>query len=107
MEERATDRSAVWLRRLALAAVVINVVIVVTGGAVRLTGSGLGCPEWPTCEAGRVLPSADTQEPAWRQRVEFGNRALAGVVAAIALATLVAAWRRPRRRDIVRLAVWL
>jgi cytochrome c oxidase assembly protein subunit 15 len=108
MDERATDRSAVWLRRLALAAVIINVVIVVTGGAVRLTGSGLGCPEWPTCEAGRVLPSASTEVPAWQQKVEFGNRALSVVVGAVALGTLVAARRqRPRRRDVMRSATLL
>jgi cytochrome c oxidase assembly protein subunit 15 len=108
MEQQATDEPDVVVRRLALAAVVTNVVIVVTGGAVRLTGSGLGCPEWPTCDAGRVLPSTSAEIAAWHQMIEFGNRLLSAVVAAVALATLAAAWRRrPRRLDVVRLAALL
>jgi cytochrome c oxidase assembly protein subunit 15 len=108
MEDQSTGVSDVPMRRLALAAVVTNVVIVVTGGAVRLTGSGLGCPEWPTCEAGRVLPTASAQVAAWHQAIEFGNRVLTSVVLVVAAATLVAAWRRqPRRNDIVRPAALL
>jgi cytochrome c oxidase assembly protein subunit 15 len=108
MEDQSTGVSDVPMRRLALAAVVTNVVIVVTGGAVRLTGSGLGCPEWPTCEAGRVLPTASAQVAAWHQAIEFGNRVLTSVVLVVAAATLVAAWRLlPRRNDIVRPAALL
>lgn len=95
-------------RRLTLAAVITNVAIVVTGGAVRLTGSGLGCPEWPTCNDGSVVPRASTEVAAWHQAIEFGNRLLSFVVLAVALAALVAVWRgRPRRRDQVRLATVL
>lgn len=95
-------------RRLTLAAVVTNVAIVVTGGAVRLTGSGLGCPEWPTCNDGSVVPVASAEVAAWHQAIEFGNRLLSFVVLAVALAALVAVWRgRPRRRDQVRLAAML
>jgi cytochrome c oxidase assembly protein subunit 15 len=108
MEDQSTGVSDVGMRRLALAALVTNIVIVVTGGAVRLTGSGLGCPEWPTCEAGRVLPSASAQVAAWHQAIEFGNRVLTFVVLMVAAATLVAAWQqRPRRDDIVRPAALL
>jgi cytochrome c oxidase assembly protein subunit 15 len=91
------------VRRLATATVVTNVLIVVTGGAVRLSGSGLGCPEWPTCNAGSVVPLADANVAWWHQAIEFGNRLLAGVVLLVAVAALVAAWRsRPRRPDVVR-----
>lgn len=96
------------MRRIALAAVVTNVAIVVTGGAVRLTGSGLGCPEWPTCNAGSVVPVASAEVAAWHQAIEFGNRLLTFVVLAVAVAAFVAALRqRPRRRDVVRLAAVL
>jgi len=95
-------------RRLTLAAVVTNVAIVVTGGAVRLTGSGLGCPEWPTCNDGSVVPIASAEVAAWHQAIEFGNRLMSFVVLAVAVAALLAVWRgRPRRRDQVRLAVAL
>jgi cytochrome c oxidase assembly protein subunit 15 len=108
MEHQSAGVSDVGMRRLALAALVTNVVIVVTGGAVRLTRSGLGCPEWPTCDAGRVLPSASAQVAAWHQAIEFGNRVLTFVVLMVAAATLMAAWRRlPRRDDIVRPAALL
>ena len=49
-------RALVWLRRLAVASVVTNVLIVVTGGVVRLTGSGLGCPTWPRCTEESFTP---------------------------------------------------
>jgi cytochrome c oxidase assembly protein subunit 15 len=91
------------LRRLALASVVANVVIVVTGGAVRLTGSGLGCPTWPRC-----TDESYTTTPALgiNGAIEFGNRTLTGVVGFIALAGLVAALAyRPVRRSLVLLAV--
>ncbi|WP_326556960.1 COX15/CtaA family protein [Micromonospora sp. NBC_01796] len=90
------------LRRLALASVVANVGIVVTGGAVRLTGSGLGCPTWPRC-----TDESYTTTPALgiNGAIEFGNRTLTGVVGLIALAGLIAALLyRPRRRSLVLLA---
>lgn len=90
------------LRRLALASLVANVVIVITGGAVRLTGSGLGCSTWPSCTAASYVPTA---EIGVHGAIEFGNRMLGGIVGLIALATLVAAVReRPRRAAPVRLA---
>jgi heme a synthase len=86
------------VHRLALATLVTNVLIVATGGLVRLTGSGLGCPTWPDCARGSLLP---TRELGWHSYVEFGNRALTDVVAAVSVATLVAAYlARPARRDV-------
>jgi len=90
------------VRRLALASVVANTVIVVTGGAVRLTSSGLGCPTWPGCTDSSYVPTAET---AGHGLIEFGNRTLTFVLGLVALATLVAVVRhRPRRRPLVRLA---
>jgi cytochrome c oxidase assembly protein subunit 15 len=76
------------LRRLALASVIANVVIVVTGGAVRLTGSGLGCPTWPSCTEASLTP---TREYAVHGIIEFANRQLTFVLVAVVLATLVVA----------------
>lgn len=96
------------LRRLTLAAVITNIAIVVTGGAVRLTGSGLGCPEWPTCNAGSVLPVRSAEVASLHQAIEFGNRLLTFVVLGVAVAALAAVLRRrPRRPDLVRPAVLL
>ncbi|MCW2666103.1 MAG: cytochrome oxidase assembly protein, partial [Frankiales bacterium] len=90
------------VRRLALASIVANSVIVVTGGAVRLTASGLGCPTWPRCTDDTYTPTA---EYAVHGVIEFGNRLLTFVLTAVVLATLVAVVRaRPRRSSLVRLA---
>jgi cytochrome c oxidase assembly protein subunit 15 len=80
-------RAPATARRLALASVVANVLIVVTGGAVRLTGSGLGCPTWPSCTEGSLTP---TKAYAIHGIIEFTNRQLTFVLTAIVLATLVA-----------------
>lgn len=104
----STGTGSDGMRRLALAAVITNVAIVITGGAVRLTGSGLGCPDWPTCNAGSVVPVASAEVAAFHQAIEFGNRLLSLVVLAVAAAALVAAVRlRPRRRDVIRAAAVL
>lgn len=86
----ATDlaRRPAVLRVLALASVVVNVGIVVTGGAVRLTASGLGCPTWPRCTDDSLVPTTQTAE---HGIIEFGNRLLTFVVAAVAIATLIVA----------------
>ncbi len=97
-----TSRS---VRGLSLASLVSQIGIVVTGGAVRLTGSGLGCPTFPRCTDDSYV---NTPEFGIHGFIEFGNRLLTFVLAAIALATLVAVWRaRPRRRDLVEPAVVL
>src|SRR5919199_2198641 len=88
-------------RRITLAALVALAVIVVTGAAVRLTGSGLGCPDWPTCNKGRLVPP-------WEHKalVEYTNRVFTGVVSvASAVAVLGSLGRRPRRRDLGWLSV--
>ena len=108
MRQGATGPSDTTMGRLGLATVVTNVVIVITGGAVRLTGSGLGCPDWPTCHEGSVVPVASGETATLHQAIEFGNRLLAVVVLAVVVAALVAALRgRPRRADLVRPAVLL
>jgi cytochrome c oxidase assembly protein subunit 15 len=90
------------LRRLALASLAANVIIVVTGGAVRLTGSGLGCPTWPKCTDASYTT---TGAMGVHGVIEYSNRMLGGVVGLIAIAALLAAvWLRPRRPALVRLA---
>ncbi|NEK85157.1 heme A synthase [Blastococcus saxobsidens] len=86
--------SATTISRLALANAVANGLIVVTGGAVRLTGSGLGCPTWPRCTSESFVA---TPELAGHGVIEFGNRLLTFVLAAVAIATVVAVWRSARR----------
>jgi heme a synthase len=93
-------RSPVALRRLAMASVVVNVLIVVTGGAVRLTNSGLGCPTWPRC-AGSSLVS--TQKLGVHGLIEFGNRTLTFVIAVTLALTLITAWRQ--RREVLLAAL--
>jgi len=93
--------SEVLVRRLAVASVVANVGIVVTGGVVRLTGSGLGCPTWPTCTADSLTPTAAYVQ---HGAIEFTNRLLTFVLTAVAIATLLAVLRSDRR-DLTRFAV--
>jgi heme a synthase len=94
--------SPALVRRLALASLVANVGIVLTGGAVRLTESGLGCPTWPRCTDESWTA---TSEMGIHGIIEYGNRTLTGVLGVIALAGLVAALAlRPRRRSLVWLA---
>lgn len=96
---------SVWVTRLALASVVANAGIVVTGGAVRLTASGLGCPTVPNCTADSFFP---TPELGVHGVIEYTNRTLTSVLGIVALLTLIAVWRvRPRRRDLVGPAVGL
>ncbi len=96
-----------WLGRhvrvFGWASLVANIGIVVTGGAVRLTGSGLGCPTWPRCTEESLTPHGDLD---LHSAIEFGNRMLTFVLTAVAVATLVAAWRTGRR-ELRRLALVL
>lgn len=86
-----------FVRRLAIANLVANIGIVVTGGAVRLTGSGLGCPTWPRCTGDSFTPHS---ELGVYGVIEFSNRLLTYVLVAVAIATWLAIWRwRPVRRD--------
>jgi cytochrome c oxidase assembly protein subunit 15 len=83
-----------WVLPLAWATLVANMVLVVTGGAVRLTDSGLGCPTWPRCTDRSFRPHG---ELSLHQAIEFGNRTLTFVLTAIAIATFVVMWRTGRR----------
>jgi len=97
---RAPTLSPAAFRRLAVVAAVLLGLIVVSGAAVRLTGSGLGCPTWPRCTNTSIVAP-----PSYHAWVEFGNRVVTTVVgvfvAIVALASLI---RKPRRRDLVVLA---
>jgi cytochrome c oxidase assembly protein subunit 15 len=84
---------------------VTEILIVGTGGAVRLTGSGLGCPTWPTCVAGSLVP---TQEMGLHGVIEFGNRLMTGLIGIIAIAAVILLWRlRKERKDLFVIAVIL
>ncbi|MET8959423.1 COX15/CtaA family protein [Streptomyces sp. NPDC004074] len=89
------------VQRAALAALVMSVVIVVTGGAVRLTGSGLGCPTWPQCTDDSLTT---TRAMGVHGAIEFGNRMLTYVLcAAVGWAIIAARSQKPRRRSLTRL----
>jgi cytochrome c oxidase assembly protein subunit 15 len=89
-------------RRVTHAALASLVLIVFTGAAVRLTGSGLGCPDWPKCGESYVAP-LETHAV-----IEFGNRIFSGIVALAAVAAGLLAWRRrPFRRDLAAIGALL
>ena len=77
--------------------------LVVTGGAVRLTGSGLGCPTWPQCTPGSYTPVPHQVEGQLHAWIEFGNRLLTFALFFAAIATLLAVFRS-HRRDLRLLA---
>jgi len=91
-------------QRIYVAGIVVQAGIVVTGGLVRLTGSGLGCPTVPQCVPGSYVP-VERQPQGFHKLIEFGNRSLTFVVAIVIVACIVVAWRTvPRRRPLVVLA---
>ncbi len=92
-----------WLPALTWASLGVNVLIVVSGGVVRLTGSGLGCPEWPRCTEESFVPHGALGV---HGAIEFGNRLVTFLIAAVAIATFVAAWR-VGRPGVTRLALVL
>ncbi|WAP50356.1 COX15/CtaA family protein [Arthrobacter sp. ATA002] len=93
------------VRGLAIASLAANIGIVVTGGAVRLTASGLGCPEWPMCTPDSLTT---TPEMGVHGIIEFGNRLLTFVLAAIAFGMVFSVWKaRAERRDLFSLSVVL
>ncbi len=86
-----------WLNFIA------ETLIIATGGAVRLTGSGLGCPTWPTCTPDSLIP---TPEMGIHGFIEFGNRTMTGLVGIIAVLVLLQVFRmRRERRDLFTLAL--
>ncbi|MHA6794795.1 COX15/CtaA family protein [Pseudonocardia bannensis] len=103
--DRLPATSPTVMRRLAIAAVVAQAGIAVTGSVVRVTGSGLGCPTWPQCFPGSLVPVAHPEIAALTQWVEFSNRLLTFVVVFVAgLCLLAALGTRPRRRRLTLLA---
>lgn len=90
-------------RQVTLVAAIAVGFIIVTGGAVRITGSGLGCPDWPTCDNRRVVAPLE-----YHAMVEFVNRTVTGLVSlAVIVAVLGALVRQPRRRDLTWLSLGL
>ena len=99
MRDRFTISPAAY-RRVTFLALLALGFIVVTGGAVRVTGSGLGCPDWPTCAEGRIVAPLE-----YHALVEFVNRMVTGTVSIMVIVAVLAALRRrPYRRDLVWLA---
>lgn len=93
------------IQRLAIASLIGQAVLIGTGGAVRLTASGLGCPTWPKCTADSLV---NTPEMGIHGFIEFGNRALTFVLALVALLMLVFLWNlRKERKDLFWLAFGL
>lgn len=85
-----------------LAALVVNTLIVITGGAVRLTDSGLGCPTWPECTGGSLVPVSTL---GYEGIIEFSNRLLTYAVSAgVGAAILAAMFQKPRRPILVKLS---
>jgi heme a synthase len=105
VRSRLVDRLAVTptqYRRVSYVALAALALIVLTGAAVRLTDSGLGCPDWPRCYGNAVPPLQG------HALIEFGNRALSGIVGVVVvLAAVLAFTRRPFRRDLAWLALTL
>jgi heme a synthase len=90
-------------RAITVGALVALMVIVVTGAAVRLTGSGLGCEDWPRCSDERLIDVSDSHTA-----IEQVNRLFTGLVAvAVIAAVLGSLWRVPRRRDLTALSLGL
>ncbi|MFC7488853.1 COX15/CtaA family protein [Knoellia sp. CPCC 206453] len=84
--------------RILFANLVAQVGIIVSGGLVRLTGSGLGCPTWPECVPGSFTPVKEQAE-GYHRLIEYGNRTLTSVLTVIAILAVVAVWRyAPVRR---------
>ena len=99
------------MRRLALAGVIANTVIMSTGAAVRLSSSGLGCPDWPRCSTADIVASKNAGQTLLNTWIEFGNRLLNFPLVIVAALIFIAAWRfRPdgpgtgRQRGLVWLA---
>ena len=102
---RRISLSPTAYRRITLVAAILLGIIIVTGGAVRLTDSGLGCPSWPNCEAGRLTPHSASD---YNAMVEFVNRMFTGLVSvAVIVAVLGSLVRTPRRKDLVWLSLGL
>lgn len=95
-------------RSIAIANVVVQIGIMVSGSVVRVTGSGLGCPTWPTCTASSLVPVADPYNGQLHQWVEFSNRMFGIAVGVISvLVFLQALVSKPRRRRYLVLSLMM
>lgn len=103
LRERAMPRTITrWVRALAWLSLFVNIGIVATGGLVRLTGSGMGCTNWPYCTGDSLFP---TPELGINGMIEFGNRTLTGVLIVVAALTFLSVVRlSPRRTDLTRIS---
>jgi heme a synthase len=102
------DPSPAEMRAFALAGVICTAGIIATGAAVRLSASGLGCPDWPQCTRSSLVAAHSAGDPMFHTWIEFGNRLVTIAITLIAAVVFAAAWRfRPGgrgRRDLVWLA---
>lgn len=101
--------SAASVRGLALASVISNAVLMCTGAAVRLSSSGLGCPDWPQCTKSSLVAAHSAGETSLNTAIEFSNRLLTYPLAVIAGLTFIAClrYKQGERRDLVRLSAVL
>ncbi|MFI6792728.1 heme A synthase [Nonomuraea sp. NPDC050383] len=98
--------TAASFRAWALASVAANAGITVSGAAVRVTGSGLGCPTWPRCTPDSFVPVPHPEVAMANMLVEFGNRLVTFLVLAVGVACVLSALRlAPRRRSLLGLAL--
>ncbi len=98
------------VRGFALASVIANAVLIYTGAAVRLSSSGLGCPDWPQCTKTSLMAAHSAGQTSLNTAIEFGNRLLSFPLATIAALTFIVCLHyRPGgcRRDLVRLSAAL
>jgi cytochrome c oxidase assembly protein subunit 15 len=86
---------------------VLQAGLIVTGGAVRITGSGLGCPTWPECTANSYVPIAGQAEGTLHSWIEFGNRLLTFVLFFAAVAAIIYAFKKSRKDLLWRAALQL
>ncbi len=100
--------SATALRRWAMSGLATSILIILTGAAVRLSQSGLGCTNWPDCTATSLVASGATGDSLVHRWIEFGNRLVTVAIFVVAIGLFIAAWQyrdgAGRRRDLVWLA---
>lgn len=101
-----TDRGWALVNRALVVNLVLEVLIVVTGGTVRVTKSGLGCPTWPNCTPDSFVPVADQAE-GFHRLIEYGNRLLTPVVGLAALAVIWLIWRYAADRPALKRLAFL